>query len=69
MREYIINIEFENWSNQLWFMNEDTPEINEKWNNAIEKIDSLKESSNNALSFQQNVIEYLQSLGFIRIQK
>lgn len=30
MREYILNIEFENWENQLWFINEDNNQVIEK---------------------------------------
>lgn len=69
MEAYILNIKFENWQNQLWFMNEDTPEVREKWQKAIKEIDSLRKSSNDAMSFQNNVIEYFKNLGFIRIQK
>ena len=69
MDTYILNIKFENWQNQLWFMNENTPEVKEKWQKALKEIDSLKNSSNDAISFQNNVIEHLKKLGFIRIQK
>ncbi len=69
MESYILNIKFKNWQNQLWFMNENTPEVRKKWKEAINKIDSLKNSSNDAISYQNNVIEYFKNLGFIRIQK
>ncbi|MBO5349442.1 MAG: hypothetical protein J6A89_06475 [Clostridia bacterium] len=69
MEAYILNIKFENWQNQLWFMNENTPEVKEKWQEAIKEIDSLRDSSDDAMSFQNNVIDYLKKLGFIRIQK
>ena len=69
MEAYILNIEFENWQNQLWFMNEDTPEVREKWQETIKEIDSLRNSSDDAMSFQHNVIEHFKNLGFIRIQK
>ena len=69
MESYILNIKFKNWQNQLWFMNENTPEGRKKWKEAINKIDSLKNSSNDAISYQNNVIEYFKNLGFIRIQK
>lgn len=69
MKEYILNIKFENWQNQLWFINEDTIEVKEKWNNALKKIDTLRNESNEHIEFQNKVIEYLKKLGFIRIQK
>lgn len=69
MEAYILNIRFGNWQNQLWFMNEDTHEVREKWKEAIKGIDSLRTSSDDAMSFQNNVIEYLKNLGFIRIKK
>lgn len=69
METYILNIKFKNLENQLWFMNENTPEVKEKWQKALKEIDSLKNSSNDAISFQNNVIEHLKKLGFIRIQK
>lgn len=69
MKEYILNIAFKNLRNELWFMNDDTPIIEEKWKEAVNKIDSFKASSKDAISFQNSVIEYLNNLGFIRIQK
>ncbi len=69
MESYILSIKFENWQNELWFMNENTPKVKEKWKKALKQIDSLKESSDDAISFQNNVIDYLKKLGFIRIQK
>ena len=69
MEEYILNIKFENWQNQLWFMNKNTPEVKEKWQKALKEIDALRDLSNNAMSYQNNVIEYLKKIGFARIQK
>ena len=69
MEAYILNIKFENWQNELWFMNENTLEVKEKWQEAIKEIDSLRDSSDDAMSYQNNVIEYLKKLGFARIQK
>ena len=69
MKEYILNIEFETWQNQLWFMSEENSETEEKWKNAMNNVESLKNSSEDANSFQNNIIEYFRSLGFIRIQK
>ena len=69
MEEYILNIKFENWQNQLWFMNKNTPEVKEKWQKALKEIDSLRDTSDDAMAFQNNVIEYLKKLGFIIIQK
>ncbi len=69
MKEYILNIEFGNWQNQLWFMNKDTDDIQEKWQTAIKEVDSIKESSKEPIEFQDKVIDYLKGLGFIRIQK
>lgn len=69
MREYILNIDFETWQNQLWFINLDDSETEEKWQKAIKEIDSLKDSYKDAIKFQTEVIDYLKDLGFIRIQK
>lgn len=69
MKEYILNIEFGNWQNQLWFMNKDTEDIQEKWQTAIKEVNSIKESSKEPIEFQDKVIDYLKGLGFIRIQK
>ena len=69
MKEYILNIEFENWTNQLWFMNNDDEETKEKWNEAISNIDSIRNSSKSAIEFQDNVINNFKKLGFIRVQK
>lgn len=69
MKEYILNIKFETWQNQLWFIGEDTSETEEKWKKAINNIKVLEKSSEDEISFQSNVIEYFKKLGFIRIQK
>lgn len=69
MKEYILNIKFRNWQNQLWFMSTDDLETKEKWKKAIKEIDELQDSYEDAMKFQSGVISYLKSLGFIRIQK
>lgn len=69
MREYILNIEFENWENQLWFINEDNNQVIEKQDVAIQNIELLKKSCKEAQEFQSKVISYLKNLGFRRIQK
>lgn len=70
MKEYILNLKFENWSNQLWFMKDgNLVEDGEKWINAINEIEKIKESSLDAMEYQDKVIEFLKKLGFIRVQK
>ena len=69
MREYILNIKFDIWQNQLWFMGLDNSETEEKWKKAIQEIYKLKDSYENAIKFQSGVIEYLEKLGFIRVEK
>lgn len=69
MKEYILNIKFENWQNQLWFMNEDTEEVREKWNNSFEELETIKKECKEPMEYQSKVINYLRTLGFLRIQK
>lgn len=69
MKEYIINIKFENWQNQLWFMNEDTEEVRKKWENSFEELEIMKKDCKEPLEYQGKVIDYLKSLGFLRIQR
>lgn len=69
MKEYILNLEFENWFNQIWFMNSNTKENDEKWKKCIEEIEKIKFKSEDAMIFQEKVIEYLKKQGFIRVQK
>ena len=69
MREYILNINYETWQNQLWFMNYDNKETIENWKKLINKIDTIKQSYSNCLDFQSGVIDYLKQYGFIRVQK
>lgn len=69
MKEYILNINFKNWQNQLWFISENSSQIEEKWKIAIKEIDLLKNSCKEPQEFQNKVIKYLKNLGFIRIQK
>ena len=69
MREYILNIKFGTWQNQLQFMNSDNSETEEKWLKATQEIDKLKSSYNEAIEYQTGVINYLENLGFERVQK
>lgn len=68
MKEYILNIKFENWQNQLWFMNEDSEETREKWYNSFEELETMKKACKDPLEYQSKVIDYLRALGFLRIQ-
>ncbi len=69
MKEYILNIQLKNWKNQLWFMNSNDSETERKWQQAIKEINVLKDSYEDPIKLQEMAIEYLKSLGFIRIQK
>ncbi|MBQ6992253.1 MAG: hypothetical protein IJN50_05035 [Clostridia bacterium] len=69
MEAYILNIKFKNWQNQLWFINENSSEVKERWKEALKEIESLRNLSDDAMEYQNNVIEYLKKLGFARIQK
>lgn len=68
-KAYILNIYYENWTNQLWFANEDTFEVQNTFKEAIENMDELKKKSKDCYDYQDKVIEYLQTLGFQRVQK
>ncbi len=68
-KEYILNISFENWTNQLWFINDDTLETKRQWEESLEEILLLKKTAKDALHFQKLVIEYLENIGFIRVEK
>ena len=45
-------------------MNENTPEVKEKQQETLKQIDSLRDSSDDAMSFQNNVIDYLKKFLF-----
>ncbi|MCI8384339.1 MAG: hypothetical protein HFJ33_05720 [Clostridia bacterium] len=68
-KAYILNINYENWSNQLWFENEDTIEVQNSFNEAIKNLEKLKKESEDCYDYQNKVIEYFKTLGFLRIQK
>ena len=40
-KAYILNIHYENWSNQLWFENEDSIEVQNTFNEAIKDMEKL----------------------------
>ena len=44
-KAYILNIHYENWSNQLWFENEDSIEVQNTFNEAIKDMEKLKNES------------------------
>ncbi len=50
-------------------MNSDNSETEEKWLKATQEIDKLKSSYNEAIEYQTGVINYLENLGFERVQK
>lgn len=68
MKEYILNIKFENWQNQLWFMNKDTEEVRKKWQESFEVLEIMKKECKEPLEYQSKVIDYLRTLGFLRVQ-
>lgn len=68
MKEYILNIKFENWQNQLWFMNEDTAEVREKWEKAFNQLEAIKKECKEPMEYQSKVIDYMKFLGFLKIQ-
>lgn len=69
LKAYILNIHYENWSNQLWFANEDSIEVQNTFDEAIKDIEKLKNKSKDCYDYQNKVIEYLKTLGFQRVQK
>ena len=69
MKEYILNLQFENWNNQLWFMNTDIQENNEIWKKALITIQEIKEEAKDEIEYEMKVINYLKQFGFIRFQK
>lgn len=68
-KAYILNIHYDNWSNQLWFENEDSIEVQNAFNEAIKHMENLKNESEDCYDYQNKVIEYLKTLGFQRVQK
>ncbi len=50
-------------------MNLNNSETEEKWINATQEINKLKASYNDHIEFQTEIIKYLESLGFVRVQK
>ena len=68
-KTYILNIHYKNWTNQLWFENEDNELMQKRFEEAIENLENLREMSSDCYDFQDRVIEYFKTLGFERVQK
>lgn len=66
---YILNIHYKNWTNQLWFENDDTELVQKSFEEGIENLENLSKESSNCYEFQDKVIEYFKTLGFERVQK
>ncbi len=68
-KTYIINLKFGIWENQLWLVGKDTPEDEQKWEEAKSKLDAVAQVSRGSGEFFTKAIEHFASYGFTRIQK
>jgi hypothetical protein len=68
-KAYVANFMFGISQRQIWFMGEESPIYEEKWKDAMKKINEIGDSSTNAEEFYNRVIKNIECFGFIRIAK
>ena len=68
-KAYNLNLKFDCWSSQCWFLGEDSPEAEARFKVAREKIPGVAEYCRNPLQFSARVAELFKSFGFDRVHK
>ena|SRR5699024_5192042 len=68
-KAYNLNLKFDCWSSQCWFLGEDSPEAEARFKAAREKIPGVAEYCRNPLQFSARVAELFKSFGFDRVHK
>lgn len=68
-KEYLIQLKFDVWSANTWFVGEDTPEAEAKWQEARRTLAEVAETSSNPLQFSQRAAEHFKEYGFDRVHR
>lgn len=68
-KNYIVDLAFDTWHNQTWFVAEDCGENDRKWQEALRSLDSVGDSCTNSNEFMEKAVEHFNSYGFERIRK
>ena len=68
-KAYNLNLKFDCWSSQCWFLGEDSPEAEEEFKLARKELPALAETCRNPLQFSQRAAELFKKHGFDRVHK
>ena len=68
-KAYNINLKFDCWSSQCWFLGEDSPEAEARFMEARQQLPALAEKCRNPLQFSQRAAELFKNYGFDRVHK
>ena len=66
---YLIQQKFDVWSANTWFVGDDTPEAEAKWQEARRTLAEVAETSSNPLQFSQRAAEHFKEYGFDRVHR
>jgi len=68
-KEYLTHLKFDVWSANTWFIGEDSPEAEERWQQARRTLPQVAESCGNPLEFAGRAAEHFKSYGFDRVHR
>ena len=68
-KAYNLNLKYDCWSRQCWFLGEDTPEAEARFSEARKELPALAESCRNPLQFSLRAAELFKRYGFDRVHK
>lgn len=68
-KAYNLNLKFESWSSQCWFLGEDSPEAEARFLETRRELPELAKNCRTPQQFSQRAAELFKSRGFDRVHK
>lgn len=68
MKNYIIDLKFDNTQWRVWLSGEDSPEAEENWKKALKTLGTVGDSCTHAPEFFAKAMEHFKQYGFVRVE-